>query len=112
MNSRAPAWRPTGAPDTTTRSAPCAIRTCWSGRPTTRAWWSSTWSGTAANSPAGLPATPNLADRKKETRSMQLKDKVAVVTGAAGGIGREIARTFAHEGAKVVIADLNQAGAA
>ena len=42
---------------------------------------------------------------------MQLKDKVAVVTGAAGGIGREIARTFAREGAKVVIADLNQAGA-
>jgi 3-hydroxybutyrate dehydrogenase len=42
---------------------------------------------------------------------MQLKDKVAVVTGAAGGIGREIARTFAREGARVVIADLNQAGA-
>lgn len=42
---------------------------------------------------------------------MRLKDKVAVVTGAASGIGKEIARTFAREGAKVVIADLNQAGA-
>jgi len=43
---------------------------------------------------------------------MNLKSKVAVVTGAASGIGREIARTFCREGAKVVIADLNQAGAA
>ena len=42
---------------------------------------------------------------------MRLKDKVAVVTGAASGIGKEIARTFVREGAKVVIADLNQAGA-
>lgn len=42
---------------------------------------------------------------------MRLKDKVAVVTGAASGIGKEIARTFVTEGAKVVIADLNQKGA-
>jgi 3-hydroxybutyrate dehydrogenase len=42
---------------------------------------------------------------------MRLKDKVAVITGAASGIGYEIARTFAREGAKVVIADLNGEGA-
>ena len=42
---------------------------------------------------------------------MQLKDKVAVVTGAASGIGKEIAHAFAREGAKIAIADLNQQGA-
>jgi 3-hydroxybutyrate dehydrogenase len=42
---------------------------------------------------------------------MRLKDKVAIVTGAASGIGREIARTYAREGARVVIADLNQTAA-
>jgi 3-hydroxybutyrate dehydrogenase len=39
---------------------------------------------------------------------MKLQDKVCIVTGAASGIGREIAFTFAREGGKVVIADLNQ----
>jgi 3-hydroxybutyrate dehydrogenase len=40
-----------------------------------------------------------------------MQDKVAIITGAASGIGKEIAATFAREGAKVVIADLNQAAA-
>ena len=42
---------------------------------------------------------------------MQLKDKVAFVTGSASGIGKEIALLYAKEGAKVVIADLNKAAA-
>ncbi|MEU4429333.1 3-oxoacyl-ACP reductase FabG [Nocardia rhamnosiphila] len=37
-----------------------------------------------------------------------LEEKVAVVTGAAQGIGLEIARTFVREGARVVIADINE----
>jgi 3-hydroxybutyrate dehydrogenase len=39
---------------------------------------------------------------------MKLKDKCAIVTGAASGIGKEIAFTYAREGAKVAIADLNK----
>lgn len=42
---------------------------------------------------------------------MRLKDKVAVVTGAASGIGKEIACTFSRHGAKVVIADLDRTAA-
>jgi len=38
----------------------------------------------------------------------QLKDKVAFITGAGTGIGREAAKLFAQEGAKVVIADFNR----
>lgn len=41
----------------------------------------------------------------------RIADKVAVITGAASGIGKEIARAFAREGASVVIADLDQAAA-
>lgn len=42
---------------------------------------------------------------------MRLKNKSAIVTGAASGIGREIAMLFAREGAKVAIADLNGSAA-
>ncbi len=39
---------------------------------------------------------------------MQLKDRICIVTGGSSGIGRGIALEFAHEGAKVVIADLQE----
>jgi 3-hydroxybutyrate dehydrogenase len=42
---------------------------------------------------------------------MRLKDKVAIITGAASGIGLAIAHAYARQGAHVAIADLNQEGA-
>ena len=43
--------------------------------------------------------------------NVKLQDKTAFITGAASGIGREIAIVFAREGANVVIADLNEEAA-
>jgi len=40
---------------------------------------------------------------------MRLKDKVAIVTGAASGFGEGIARTFVEEGASVIVADIDEA---
>jgi 3-hydroxybutyrate dehydrogenase len=42
---------------------------------------------------------------------MRLDGKTALITGAASGIGKAIAETYAAAGAKIAIADLNQAGA-
>jgi len=41
---------------------------------------------------------------------MRLKDKVAVVTGAAQGLGRACAECMAAEGAKIVVSDMNAQG--
>ena len=40
---------------------------------------------------------------------MRLSDKVAIVTGAASGMGAATARLFAREGAKVIVADMLEA---
>jgi NAD(P)-dependent dehydrogenase (short-subunit alcohol dehydrogenase family) len=41
---------------------------------------------------------------------VRLKDKVAIVTGAASGIGRSTAQVFAREGCKVALVDVNESG--
>ena len=39
----------------------------------------------------------------------RLQDKIAIITGAAKGIGLATAKRFSQEGAKVMLADINQA---
>jgi len=41
---------------------------------------------------------------------MRLKDKVAIVTGAGSGFGRGIAQRFAQEGARLIVADIDETG--
>jgi 2-hydroxycyclohexanecarboxyl-CoA dehydrogenase len=48
--------------------------------------------------------------KTKEEFRMRLKSKVAIITGAAYGIGQGIAQAVAREGASVVIADINMEG--
>ena len=43
---------------------------------------------------------------------MRLKDRVAIVTGAASGLGRGMALAMAHEGARIAVVDLDETGAA
>ncbi|MGY8871641.1 MAG: SDR family NAD(P)-dependent oxidoreductase [Pseudomonadales bacterium] len=41
---------------------------------------------------------------------MRFKNQIAVITGGAGGVGRTLVRLFASEGARIMIADMDEAG--
>jgi 3-oxoacyl-[acyl-carrier protein] reductase len=58
-----------------------------------------------AGRPELAPVSSCPVERKEAT--MRLKDKVAIITGGAEGIGRAYALAFAGEGARIVIADIN-----
>src|SRR5712672_2083826 len=62
--------------------------------------------------PASFPAMGEKPNLRKDTSMGKLDGKVAVITGAASGMGRATAIRFAKEGAAVVVADLNEEGGA
>src|SRR5205814_10215650 len=51
-----------------------------------------------------------LKTHSQGTLTMRLQNKVALITGASSGIGREAALLYAQEGAAVVVADVNDLG--
>src|SRR5690606_2019964 len=52
-----------------------------------------------------IPA-PSKTMGGRQTMSQRLKDKIVVVTGAAGGMGQAFARAFASEGAALILTDV------
>src|SRR6266700_2672997 len=58
----------------------------------------------------GIYARAGQASRPSSGETaMRLENKVALITGAGSGIGRESARLFAQEGARIVVVDVNDA---
>jgi 3-oxoacyl-[acyl-carrier protein] reductase len=56
-----------------------------------------------------MPDRPGVQARKEAKHSMDLKDKVIVITGAAQGLGQKMAEMAARQGARLALVDLDRA---
>ena len=59
-----------------------------------------------------MPPTPEITNKPAAERGNRLEGQVAIITGAASGIGKASVDLFLREGAKVVAGDLNEQGLA
>src|SRR5438445_3805273 len=70
------------------------------------------WHGRTASAGSNLPdaaiAAPATPPTMRKGRQVRLADKVCIITGAGGGMGRVASKRFAEEGAKVVVAEFSE----
>src|SRR6516225_1090141 len=96
-----------------TASLPISISTTSTRRSSNSSSPMTIWCGIAVPfmRPSANDLTSSQEQEKEETMPL-LKDHIAVVTGAASGIGRAIAKGYAQEGARVALLDIDAKAAA
>src|SRR5690606_23662372 len=103
--------RPASATGRRSRRCTCSSARC--GWPMARTRCTTTWLPGRNSGHSRRPCWARATEPRPENASMDIKDRIAVVTGAAGGIGRALALRLAAAGAKrVVCVDIDGARAA